>query len=220
MKMFRMGLEGGKPPAGRVGRPAGVVLQGQRHDDRRARRAAGLAALRHGRRRGAGDRRHLRHRRRRHALPRRLRAVQRVLRPRHRAGQLPLPRAFQAAATRPTARKSWSATLPADVRGTSRIRRGGEDALGKAVPVGRGEHVAHHRQSRAPPLQVRRCSASRATCMSTCSARRRSPSPTASGPEPGDVFEIEAPDFGLPLRNPLKVAEDGYDRNAARVEVL
>ena len=30
-----------------------------------------------------------------------------------------------------------------------------QGAVGKAVPVGRGEHVAHHRQSRAPPLQIR-----------------------------------------------------------------
>ena len=67
-----------------------------------------------------------------------------------------------------------------------------QDAVGKAVPVGRGQHVAHHRQSRAPPLQICGCSASRATCTSTCSAPRRCPSPTASSTEAGDVFEIEA----------------------------
>ena len=55
-------------------RAARMVLQGQRHDGGRARRAAALAGLRQGRRRGTRDRRHLRHRRRRDAVPRRLRA--------------------------------------------------------------------------------------------------------------------------------------------------
>ena len=44
--------------------------------------------------------------------------------------------------------------LPADIRGTSRIRARRQDAVGKAVPVGRSEHVAHHRQSRASSLQI------------------------------------------------------------------
>ncbi len=44
--------------------------------------------------------------------------------------------------------------LPADVRRRQDpARRPGD--LGEALPVGRGEHVPHHRQSRAPPLQVR-----------------------------------------------------------------
>jgi hypothetical protein len=29
--------------------------------------------------------------------------------------------------------------------------------------------------------------------------------------EPGDVFEIAAPDFGLPLRNPLALAPEDSD---------
>ena len=36
-------------------------------------------------------------------------------------------------------------------------------------------------------------------------------------PEAGDVFEIEAPAFGLPLRNPLAVATD---QGVARVRQL
>ena len=36
-------------------------------------------------------------------------------------------------------------------------------------------------------------------------------------PEPGDVFEIEAPAFGLPLRNPLAI---DADRGVARVRQL
>ncbi len=110
MKMFRMGLEGGKPKRGKAGRPAGVVLQGRRPLRRRARRAAGLAGLRRGRRRGAGGRRHLRRRQGRHAVPDRLRAAQRVLRPRHGAAELSLARPFQAAAVLVRARNSCSAT--------------------------------------------------------------------------------------------------------------
>ena len=91
-----------------------------------------------------------------------------------------------------------------------------QDAVGKAVPVGRGEHVAHHRQSRAPPLQIHGCSASRATCTSTCSARRRCPSPTASGPRPATCSRSSAPDFGLPLRNPLKIEAPEECRRSRR----
>ena len=69
-------------------------------------------------------------------------------------------------------------------------RRRGD--LGKAVPVGRGQHVPHDRQSRAPPFQIRRCSAGPATCTCTSSAPRRCRSPTASSTQDGDVFEIEA----------------------------
>ena len=164
-------------------RAAGMVLQGQRHHGRGAGRSPPVAGLRQGRRRGAGGRRHLCHRRRRRALPRRLHAVERILRPCHRARELSVPGPFQAAQRlvragdpdrRPAGRHSRRLAHPA--------RR--QAAVGKAVPVGRGEHVAHHRQSRAPPLQILGRSASRATCMCTCSARRRCPSPTASGPRP------------------------------------
>ncbi len=74
--------------------------------------------------------------------------------------------------------------LPSDVRGTLAHPPRRQAAVGKAVPVGRGEHVAHHRQSRTSSLQIFGPSASRATFMCTCSARRHCPSPTASGPKP------------------------------------
>lgn len=38
--------------------------------------------------------------------------------------------------------------------------------------------------------------------------------------EPGDVFEIEAPEFGLPLRNALAVAASGSGESLYRVRVL
>ena len=37
-------------------------------------------------------------------------------------------------------------------------------------------------------------------------------------PEAGDVFEISAPDFGLPLSNPLAVAQG--EAGATKVRVL
>ena len=40
MKMFRWGVEGGRPAAGQIGTRSRVVLQGQRYDPPRARRAA------------------------------------------------------------------------------------------------------------------------------------------------------------------------------------
>ncbi len=54
--------------------------------------------------------------------------------------------------------------------------------------------------------------------MSTASARRRSPSPPAIKTKPGDVFEIEAAPFGLPLINPLEVGKKEKDRGHARSE--
>ena len=44
--------------------------------------------------------------------------------------------------------------LPADIRGTSRILRNGKTLWEKPFLSGEDEHVAHHRQSRAPPLQI------------------------------------------------------------------
>ena len=45
--------------------------------------------------------------------------------------------------------------LPADVRGVSRIRRGKEIVVGEAVRLRRTQHVAHDRQSRGAPFQIR-----------------------------------------------------------------
>ena len=44
--------------------------------------------------------------------------------------------------------------LPRDIRGTSRIRRDGGGGLGEAVPLGRGQYVPLDREPRATPLQV------------------------------------------------------------------
>jgi hypothetical protein len=109
--------------------------------------------------------------------------------------------------------------LPADVRGTSRIRRGTKTIFEKPFLSGEANmshtlaNLEHHHfkyEVFRHPGDVHVHMFGTATLSFADGVRA----------EPGDVFEIEAPGFGLSLRNPLKVAEDGYDRNAARVEVL
>ena len=97
MKMFKMGLEGGKPGKGEEGVQPEWFYKGDGSTLARPGGDLVRARLRARRRRGAGDRRHLSDRRARRAAPPRLRARQRVLRPRHRAAELSLPRPFQAA---------------------------------------------------------------------------------------------------------------------------
>ena len=128
MKMFRMGLESGKPARGEVGVQPEWFYKGNGVFAVAPGKPLGLARFREGRRRGAGDRRHLCDRRRRHAVPGRLRAVQRVLRPRHRARQLSLPRPQQAAGTRRSGRRSWSGRCP-----TTSGERRASTAAGKVL---------------------------------------------------------------------------------------
>ena len=125
MKMFRMGLEGGKPKRGQGRRPAGVVLQGRRLLRRRRRggrwsrppspldggeepEVAGIYLVGQGR----------------HALPRRLRAPQRVLRPCHRARRTTSGSPIPSCGLARFGPELLLGELPDDVRGTSRIRRG------------------------------------------------------------------------------------------------
>ena len=66
--MFRWGVEGGRPAAGRDRHRARVVLQGQRyHSSRRTASRSYVPRVRRGWRRRGGDRRRLSHRRRRAA---------------------------------------------------------------------------------------------------------------------------------------------------------
>ena len=131
-----------------------MVLQGQRRHRGRARCRAERARLRPGRRRGTRDRRHLRHRPRRHALPLRLRACQRVLGPRDGTGELSLPRPFQAAAGKLRARAAGGPAAARRARHLAHPPRG-RGHLRTAIPFGRGQHVAQHREPGTPPLQVR-----------------------------------------------------------------
>ncbi len=70
--------------------------------------------------------------------------------------------------------------LPADVQGASRIRRGREIVWTAAVLVRRAEHGPRHRQSRSASLQIRPVPHGRATRTSISSARRRCRSATVS----------------------------------------
>ena len=141
MRMFKLGLEGGKPGPGQDGRAARVVLQGRRLDPGRARasrwrarpsrstaarsrRSSGLYLI------GAG----------RHAVAARLRARQRVLRPRHREAELSLPRPFQAA----------------------HVRDRAGAALGE-LPARRARRIAHPPGRRGASGRSRSCRA-RTTC--------------------------------------------------------
>jgi len=96
---------------------------------------------------------------------------------------------------------------PADIRGASRIKRGGAVIWEKPFLSGEAnmshtfanlEH--HHFKYRLfrQPGDVHIHMFGTATLSFADGIK----------PEPGDVFEIECDDFGLPLRNPLAIAEE------------
>ena len=92
--------------------------------------------------------------------------------------------------------------LPADIRGTSRIRRNGETIFEKPFLSGEDNmshtiaNLEHHHFKYAifrQPGDLHLHMFGTATLSFADGIK----------PQPGDVFEIEAPDFGLPLANPL-----------------
>jgi hypothetical protein len=92
--------------------------------------------------------------------------------------------------------------LPADIRGMSRIRRNGEVIWEKPFLSGEANmshtiaNLEHHHFKYAPfrrPGDVHVHMFGTATLSFADGVK----------PQAGDVFEISAPDFGLPLRNPL-----------------
>jgi len=96
--------------------------------------------------------------------------------------------------------------LPDDVRGTSRIRRGreiifeqpfltGETNMSHSIANLEAHHFKYAEFRRPGDVHVHTFGT--ATLSFAAGIR----------PEAGDVFEIEAPPFGLPLRNPLKIAK-------------
>ncbi len=181
MKMFKLGLDGGKPPPGATGVQPEWFYKGDGSTLVAARRRPRQPELRARRRRGAGDRRPLCHRRRRPAGSPRLRARQRVLRPCHGAAELSLSRPFEAEAGERRPRAAGRRSPRRRARRLAHPPRQG-DRVGEAVRLRRTQHVARDRQSRGAPFQIRASSASRATSTSISSARRRCPSPTASAP--------------------------------------
>lgn len=106
--------------------------------------------------------------------------------------------------------------LPRDIRGESRIRRGGEVIWRKPFLSGEA-NMSHsfanleHHHFKYPlfrqPGDVHVHMFGTATLSFADGIKA----------VPGDVFEIEAPDFGLPLRNPLATDED---RGVASVRQL
>jgi hypothetical protein len=106
--------------------------------------------------------------------------------------------------------------LPQDIRGESRIRRGGQVIWAKPFLSGEANmshsfaNLEHHHFKYAifrQPGDVHVHMFGTATLS------------FADGitPQAGDVFEIEAPAFGLPLRNPLAI---DADRGVALVRQL
>ncbi len=102
--------------------------------------------------------------------------------------------------------------LPENVRGVSRIRRGGEVIFEKTFLSGEANmshtiaNLEHHHFKYdifRQPGDVHVHMFGTATLSFADGVRARS----------GDVFEIESPDFGLPLRNPLQQLEgDGEEK--------
>jgi hypothetical protein len=95
--------------------------------------------------------------------------------------------------------------LPADIRGTSRILRGGETLWEKPFLSGEANmshtiaNLEHHHfkyPAFRQPGDVHVHMFGTATLSFADGVTTKA----------GDIFEIEAPDFGLPLRNPLAIA--------------
>jgi hypothetical protein len=106
--------------------------------------------------------------------------------------------------------------LPADVRGTIRVRRDGEPIWQAEFISGEANmshtlaNLEHHHFKYAPfrrPGDVHVHFIGAATLSFTAGVRA----------QPGDLFEIDVPTFGAPLRNPLAIARD---EGMVRVEPL
>ncbi len=102
--------------------------------------------------------------------------------------------------------------LPRDIRGTSRIRRGtevifdqpflsGEDNMSHTIANLEHHHFKYDLFRRPGDVHVHMFG----TATLSFAAGLRC--------ETGDVFEIEAPGFGLPLRNPLRMADTAGGRS-------
>jgi len=96
--------------------------------------------------------------------------------------------------------------LPEDIRGTSKILRGGKTLWEKPFLSGEANmshsiaNLEHHHFKYTvfrQPGDVHIHMFGTATLSFADGIK----------PEAGDVFEISAPDFGLPLRNPLKIEQ-------------
>ena len=200
MRMFLMGGEGGKPTGAGGRRAAGMVLQGRRPNHRRARRA--LAMPRFAQDGGEEPE---------------IAGVYLI-----DADGAPVRLGYVLATSSPTTSPSAATTCGwrtpscgpppwapsycwASFPMTSAARAGScgtASGLGEAVPVRGGQHVPFAGQPRAPPLQVRRLPPPRRRTRHFFGTATPSFS-DGFRTEEGDVFEIEAKPFTLPVRNPL-----------------
>ena len=105
--------------------------------------------------------------------------------------------------SRAAARRAAARRARQDQRGA---RRGADLAGG--VHLRRGQHVAHARQSRAPSLQIPAVPPPGRRARPLHRRRGAELHRRHQGRAPGDVFEIDVPAFGAPLRNPLALAPD------------
>ena len=206
MKMFRMGLENGKPKKGQTGvqpewfyKGNGIMLTGPGRplispafadDAGEEPEIAGISCI------GPGWR----------AFPYRFCARQRILRSRDGARQLSLILPIPNYARVRSALNSSPATC-LQISGVRHV------SCAKTRPFGKS-HSCPAKTTCPTPSQISNIiisnmlsSASRATSMCICSVRQRSSFADGVKAENGDVFEIEAPAFGLPLRNPLKIGK-------------
>jgi hypothetical protein len=103
--------------------------------------------------------------------------------------------------------------LPADIRGISRIRRGkqvifeqpfltGEANMSHSIANLEAHHFKYHLFRRPGDIHVH--SFGTATLSFAAGIQTKA----------GDIFEIEAPEFGLPLVNPLTIGKD--EKNGVR----
>ena len=218
MKMFRMGLEGGKPGAGESAcSPNGSTRATARMRRRPRAQPLRQPGLRARRRRGAGDRRHLPDRRptaRRAASASRSATSSPTTSP---SGRTTSASPTPSCAPAPSGRSCCWARCPTTSTAPAAIRRGGEVALGEAVPLGRGQHVATPSPTSSTTTSSTRLFRRPGDVhVHYVRHRRRSPSPTASGPSPATSSRSRSRRFGLPLRNPLsRAADEGLARVAA-----
>ena len=203
MKMFRMGLEQWQAIQRPCRRSAGMVLQGQRHQRRRSRRRSGQPGFLRRWRRGTGDRGDLRHRPGWNtATARGICARKRVFRPHNGTPELSVPGPFQAAPgilRAGTAR--WRPAGAASRAPAGSIRNGsllwekpflsGESNMSHTLANLEHHHFKYDLFCQPGDVHVHMFGTATLSFADGISC------------EEGDVVEIAARGFGVPLKNRL-----------------
>ena len=214
--MFKLGLEGGKPATGEVGVQPEWFYKGDGSILVAPERRPCQPRFRAGRRRGAGDRRHLCHRRR--GQPVRLGfALGNEFSDHVTERQNYLWLAHSKLRPASVGPELLVGDLPADVHGVSRIRRGKERRLGRS----RSCRANRTCRTRSPiskrTISNTRCSAGRATSTSTSSARRRCRSPSGIRTQRGRRVRDPVGAVRATLAKPPRHGKDKEDKSACVV---